>query len=499
MFNAENAIKKWGPVLDHGSAPKIKDAYRRAVTATLLENQERAMKEERAHSLNEGTGATGNGGFDPILISLVRRAMPNLIAYDIAGVQPMSAPTGLIFALRSKYGATPSTGAEALFGGRTSGSSTTTATATGVVTNSSTNVVGTTAFSVTSLSAAIPAGTAIAGAGIAPRTIVTVAAGVGTVTLTISNPITIAIAAVTYNLAFESTSAILDQAPVTALGATPAAGAESTISGEMGFQIEKTTVTANTRALKAEYTMELAQDLKAVHGLDAESELANILSSEILLEINREVINKINTAAAPGGTIGGIANGTNTTILSSGGTFNMTDAAQNDGRWSVERYKGLLMQIEKDANKIAKDTRRGKGNFIVCSSNVASALAASGVLDYAPAMSTNLEVDDTGNSFAGILNGRIKVYIDPYSARDYVTIGYRGTNPYDAGMFYAPYVPLTMVRAIDPGTFQPRIAFKTRYGLVNNPFVSTISGNVGIGAAADGTNFYYRNFAVYNL
>lgn len=477
MFNAENAIKKWGPVLDHGSAPKIKDAYRRAVTATLLENQERAMKEERAHSLHEGTGAgdgRSGGGFDPILISLVRRAMPNLIAYDIAGVQPMSAPTGLIFALRSKYGATPSTGAEALFGGRNQ--------LTVTVTAGAVSIVGATALTIAATTVAIAAGSFISGPGIAGGTTVSAAATNAT-SLTLSLGLTIA------SVANTTTYQVFTNATIDTAFSTPGTGStadgEGAITAQMGFSIEKTTVTANTRMLKAEYTMELAQDLKAVHGLDAESELANILSSEILLEINREVINAINGGAVRGG-----FQGTGTvdmSVVANGAT------QQIDGRWSAEKYKNLMMYIEKDANRIAKDTRRGKGNFVIVSSNVASALAGAGVLDYAPALSTNLEVDDTGNSFAGILNGRIKVYVDPYAAADYATVGYRGTNPYDAGIFYAPYVPLTMVRAIDPANFQPRIAFKTRYGLVHNPFVT-----VG-GVFVDKSNFYYRTFSVTNL
>lgn len=495
MFNAENAIKKWGPVLDHGSAPKIKDAYRRAVTATLLENQERAMKEERAHSLHEGTGAgdgRSGGGFDPILISLVRRAMPNLIAYDIAGVQPMSAPTGLIFALRSKYGATPASGAEALYGGRNAGLTAAAAavTATAASVSTTVNAVGLfkVTFATTNLTGAAPAGSAVTGNGIPVGAFLAVPAASGDTSILISQAITGAVSG-TITVTPSLTSPVSD----TFSGPTNTATSEAAIDNQMGFQIEKTTVTAVTRALKAEYTMELAQDLKAVHGLDAESELANILSSEILLEINREVINKINAAAVLGApSVLGVASG-----FTTAGVYSLSNitTGSTDGRWSVEKYKGLLIQIEKECNAIAKDTRRGKGNFIICSSNVASVLAASGVLDYAPAMSTNLEVDDTGNSFAGILNGRIKVYVDPYATSDYVTAGYRGTNPYDAGMFYAPYVPLTMVRAIDPATFQPRIAFKTRYGLVNNPFVT----NDAVGGVAAHTNFYYRTFAVTQL
>ena len=489
MFNAENAIKKWGPVLDHGSAPKIKDAYRRAVTATLLENQERAMKEERAHSLNEGTGATGNGGFDPILISLVRRAMPNLIAYDIAGVQPMSAPTGLIFALKSKFqnvlGVSTS---EALFGGRSANLAT-------VVTFAATSIKDSAVLTSTAalgadlaIATAKLVGQGVSGLGIPTGTMIIAISGFAsgsTITLsalstsTNATAVTYTVTSVSINAAFSGPNATVDS--------------EGTINAQMGFSIEKTTVTAKTRALKAEYTMELAQDLKAVHGLDAESELANILSSEILMEINREVINSINTNAALGGFV------TASTGVSTG-KVDMSEVTvgtgQIDGRWSAEKYKNLMMYIEKDANRIAKDTRRGKGNFVIVSSNVASALAGAGVLDYAPALSTNLEVDDTGNSFAGILNGRIKVYVDPYAAADYATVGYRGTNPYDAGLFYAPYVPLTMVRAIDPTNFQPRIAFKTRYGLVHNPFVLDPASGTLVGTNG---NFYYRTFSVTHL
>lgn len=473
MFNTENALKKWGPVLDHKDAPKIKDNYRRAVTAALLENQERAMKEERAQSLYEGSAAStvGTGasnGFDPILISLVRRAMPNLIAYDIAGVQPMSAPTGLIFALKSNYQNTSGANtAEALYGGRRNGTAAVTfaAHATTAATASTITYAGT-------LDAAIVVGNYITGGNLLVLTkITTIASGVITFTPAVLTGI-----AGAANAVFTVSAVTVDPA---FSGPTTTVDSEGTINAQMGFSIEKTTVTAKTRALKAEYTMELAQDLKAVHGLDAESELANILSSEILFEINREVINQINTSA-----VGGGYNATGAV------TIPASPDAQVDGRWSVEKFKNLIMYIEKDANKIAKDTRRGKGNFVIVSSNVASALAASGMLDYAPAMSTNLEVDDTGNTFAGLLMGRIKVYIDPYAAADYATTGYRGTNPYDAGIFYAPYVPLTMVRAIDPANFQPKIAFKTRYGLVHNPFV---------GAGAAGTNFYYRTFSVANL
>lgn len=439
MFNSENLQKKWAPILEHKDLPSIKDNYRKAVTAVILEQQERALREERAQSsfqpitetaANATTGGTGNlANWDPILISLVRRSMPNLIAYDIAGVQPMSGPTGLIFAMKSKY--STQGGTEALFDEANSGFS-----GSGTQGGSSSSLPGTDTT---------PADT-IADDFVVGRAITTAAAE--------------------------------------ALGNTGAA------FGEMAFSIEKATVTARSRALKAEYTMELAQDLKAVHGLDAESELANILSAEILAEINREVIRTINVKAILG------AQSSNITAA---GTFSLkTDA---DGRWNVEKFKGLLVQIEREANQIAKATRRGKGNFILCSSDVATALAAAGVLDYAPALSTNLEVDDTGNTFAGVLNGRTKVYIDPYATIDYVTVGYRGTNPYDAGLFYAPYVPLTMVRAVGQSDFQPRIGFKTRYGMVANPFAeATVAGTqTDNGLGTNRANRYFRIFKVTDL
>ena len=439
MFNSENLQKKWAPILEHKDLPSIKDNYRKAVTAVILEQQERALREERAQSsfqpitetaANATTGGTGNlANWDPILISLVRRSMPNLIAYDIAGVQPMSGPTGLIFAMKSKY--STQGGTEALFDEANSGFS-----GSGTQGGSSSSLPGTDTT---------PADT-IADDFVVGRAITTAAAE--------------------------------------ALGNTGGA------FGEMAFSIEKATVTARSRALKAEYTMELAQDLKAVHGLDAESELANILSAEILAEINREVIRTINVKAILG------AQSNNITAA---GTFSLkTDA---DGRWNVEKFKGLLVQIEREANQIAKATRRGKGNFILCSSDVATALAAAGVLDYAPALSTNLEVDDTGNTFAGVLNGRTKVYIDPYATIDYVTVGYRGTNPYDAGLFYAPYVPLTMVRAVGQSDFQPRIGFKTRYGMVANPFAeATVAGTqTDNGLGTNRANRYFRIFKVTDL
>ena len=425
MF-AKQLNEKWDAVINHSDLPEIKDHYRRQVTAQLLENQEKALYEEKQALWetvpvnNVGGGFSGqvNGspnanlaGYDPILISLVRRAMPNLMAYDICGVQPMTGPTGLIFAMKANYGSQGST--EALFN------------------------EADTDFS-----------------------------GTSTVTHAGSNPVQ-----GTYTTGGGMTT---DKAEL--LG-------DSINFGEMAFSIEKTTVSAKTRGLKAAYTVELAQDLKAVHGLEAEGELSNILSQEILFEINREVVRTIYGAAIPGA-----ATGATTTY----GTFDCDVDA--NGRWSVERFKGLLFQIERDANNIAQQTRRGKGNFIVCSADVASALSMAGILDYTPALSTSLNVDDTGNTFAGVLNGKIKVYVDPYSANlnvasQFYVVGYKGTSPYDAGMFYCPYVPLQMVRAVDPATFQPKIGFKTRYGMVTNPFTSL---------SAD-SNTYYRRVKVTNL
>jgi hypothetical protein len=424
MFNSDNAQKNWAPVLDAPDAPKFKDNYRRAITAVLLENQKKALAEERAHSsfLTEdnsiGAGEGAIKTWDPVLISLVRRAMPNIVAYDIAGVQPMTMPTGLIFAMRSQYqDASGANTAEALF-----------------------NKPDTT-FSgkVTTAQGEALTENGVNGNYVDPNTGNTVQIGRTT-------------------------------------------GANGTGFGQMGFTVDKTTVTAKTRALKAEYTMELAQDLKAVHGLDAEAELANILSVEILAEINREVIETVNAKAKTGG-------------YNDSGNYDIDQ--DSDGRWAVEKFKTLGFQLDVEANSIAKATRRGKGNFIICSSNVASALAASGVLNYAPALSTNLNVDDTGNVFAGVLNGRLKVFIDPFSTSDYITVGYKGANAYDAGMFYCPYVPLTMVRAVDSNTFQPKIGFKTRYGLAANPFAGTPSANDGTGANA--ANPYYRTFTVTGL
>jgi hypothetical protein len=497
MFNTEQSEQKWAAVLDHAEAPAFKDNYRRSVTAALLENQQKALKEERSMlaEADLGTGAIQN--FDPILISLVRRAMPNLIAYDIAGVQPMSGPTGLIFALKPKF--TTAEGAvavndDALYGGVEGTTQSAPAFPTGTTSKASyvtatpsvQTVTGGTVLTISTSS--LQAGDLVIGQSFVPGTRIS---SIGTGTVTVDTAL-VSTASSSSGILFANLAPI-----ATYFSGTASTRAYTTAEGEalgdstfktMGFDIEKTVVTANTRALKASYTMELAQDLKAVHGLDAESELANILSSEILFEINREIIETINDKAVLG------ARGGYTTA----GVYDVrTDA---DGRWAAERYKSLHMAIEIEANQIAKDTRRGKGNFILCSSNVASALAASGSLDYAPALSTKLEVDDTGNTFAGVLNGRIKVYVDPYAFTDYITVGYRGTNPYDAGLFYAPYVPLTMVRAIDPATFQPRIAFKTRYGVVANPFVQQINpGNASSQTGAARGNFYYRNFAVRNI
>jgi len=441
MESYDRLIEKWAPVLNEESAGQIKDHHRKAVTAAVLENQERALREERSqyNFLSEDAPANNTANvanWDPVLISLVRRAMPNMMAYDVCGVQPMSGPTGLIFAMKSTYKTTR--------GGATSGNE-------ALFNEAITGFGGDSSFS---SQPADPAGLSAA------------------------------------NLDSDSTA---DDARVTALagGGMSTANAEQlgttgeSAFAEMGFTIEKATVTAKSRALKAEYSMELAQDLKAIHGLDAETELANILSTEILAEINREVIRTINSQAKTG------ALQSSTAV---NGIFDLSTDA--DGRWSVEKFKGLIVQIEREANVIAKETRRGKGNFIICSSDVASALAASGMLDYAPAMSTNLNVDDTGNTFAGVLNGRTRVYIDPYATRDFVTVGYKGTNAYDAGLFYCPYVPLTMVRAVAEDSFQPKIGFKTRYGMASNPFVGSDAAD---GLATNRTNQYYRIFRVDNI
>jgi len=441
-MSVENLLKKWAPVLDHSELPGIQGSHKRSVTAQLLENQEIACRQDAhgsggyrnqtsllseaspANNMGASSSTAGDGAvdiYDPVLISLVRRAAPNLIAYDICGVQPMTGPTGLIFAMRSRY--KTQGGTEALF-------------------NEANTAFPNTAQSQTGASPAdLSGGTEYT-------------RGTGFTT-----------------------------AEAEALGDGSGQGFQ-----EMAFSIEKVAVTARSRALKAEYTMELAQDLKAVHGLDAEQELANILSTEILAEINREVVRTINLSA----TVGAQEN------VTTAGTFNLD--VDSNGRWSVEKFKGLMFQLEREANAIAKATRRGKGNVLLCSSDVASALQMAGVLDYTPALSNSLNVDDTGNTFVGVLNGRFKVYIDPYfaatSGTHYATIGYKGTSAFDAGLFYCPYVPLQMVRAVGQDSFQPKIGFKTRYGMVANPFATS---------AADGTisfankNVYYRRISITNL
>ena len=426
MFQTEHLQEKWQPVLEHNDLPEIKDSYKKAVTTVILENQEKALREDRGF-LGEAAPTNATGGsvdnWDPIMISLVRRAMPNLIAYDIAGVQPMTGPTGLIFAMRSRYSS--QTGTESMFNEADTDFS-------GAGTHAGTNPA---------LLNDSPAGTYTSGTG-------------------------------------------MTTAAAEALG-----DSASNSFAEMAFSIEKQTVTAKSRALKAEYTMELAQDLKAIHGLDAETELANILSSEILNEINREVIRTIYTSAKIGA-----QNDTAAT-----GIFDMD--VDSNGRWSVEKFKGLMFQVEREANVIAQQTRRGKGNVIICSSDVASALQMAGVLDTSPALNNNLTVDDAGNTFAGVLNGRYKVYIDPYSAnaadKQFFVVGYKGTSPYDAGLFYCPYVPLQMVRAVGENTFQPKIGFKTRYGMTANPFAGGATARGGVITAND--NVYYRRVQVTNL
>jgi len=425
MFQTEHLQEKWNPVLEHNDLPKINDSYRKAVTTVILENQEKALREDSAF-LSEAAPTNVAGGavnWDPILISLVRRSMPNLIAYDVAGVQPMTGPTGLIFAMRSRYSA--QNGTETFYNEADSDFS-------GAGTQAGTNPA---------ILNDSPAGTYTGGTGMAT-------------------------------------------ADAEALG-----DSASNSFAEMAFSIEKQTVTAKSRALKAEYTMELAQDLKAIHGLDAETELANILSAEILNEINREIIRTIYVTAKPGAQ----------TDTANAGIFDMD--VDSNGRWSVEKFKGLMFQLERDANAIAQQTRRGKGNIIICSSDVASALQMAGQLDYTPALNNNLNVDDAGNTFAGVLNGRFKVYIDPYSAnadaKQYYTVGYKGSSPYDSGLFYCPYVPLQMVRAVGENTFQPKIGFKTRYGLTANPFAggTTVRG----GALTANDNVYYRRVQVTNI
>ena len=445
MYLSETHEKKWQPVLEHPDLPKITDAYRRAVTSVILENQERASKEDNAYLAEAApTNATGSAvaNWDPILISLVRRAMPNLIAYDIAGVQPMTGPTGLIFAMRSRY--TSQTGGESFFD------------------EADTDFSGRNA-----------AGSSVDGFSENAHS------GANPGVLNDSSPGTY------------TTGGAMTTAKAEALG-----DASGNAFAEMAFSIEKSTVTAKSRALKAEYTMELAQDLKAIHGLDAETELANISSAEILAEINREVVRTIYINSEKGAQTGNVT---------TAGIFDLD--TDSNGRWSVERFKGLMFQLERDANRIAQRTRRGKGNIIICSSDVASALQMAGVLDYTPALNNNLNVDDTGNTFAGVLNGRFKVYIDPYSAnsaaKQYYVVGYKGTSPYDAGLFYCPYVPLQMVRAVGQDTFQPKIGFKTRYGLIANPFAETGAQSGAATAVNDAgsanANRYYQKVQVANL
>jgi hypothetical protein len=446
MYLSEQLVKKWQPILEHPELPKVTDSYKRAVTAVILENQERAIKEDRAFmsesAPQNSTDASYVQNWDPIMISLVRRAMPNLIAYDICGVQPMTGPTGLIFAMRAKY-SSQSAAAEALFDAADTDFSGRNAA------GSSTGGFSSTADSGTNpgLLNDSPAGTYTTGTG-------------------------------------------MTTAAAEALG-----DAAGNSFAEMAFSIEKSTVTAKSRALKAEYTMELAQDLKAIHGLDAETELANILSAEILAEINREIVRTIYINSEKGAQTGNVT---------TAGIFDLD--TDSNGRWSVERFKGLMFQVEREANSIAQRTRRGKGNILITSSDVASALQMAGVLDYAPALNNNLNVDDTGNTFAGILNGRYKVYIDPYSAnstaKQYFVVGYKGSSQYDAGIFYCPYVPLQMVRAVGQDTFQPKIGFKTRYGIQANPFAeagASTQNAVINGAGSANANRYYRKVQVANL
>jgi len=483
MFNAQALTEKWSPVLSHEGAGTIKDNYRKAVTAVLLENTEKTLREERG-MINEASntvgaigadGLSGSGlttktgglaGFDPVMISLIRRAMPNLVAYDICGVQPMSGPTGLIFAMKAHYqenGSALRAGPEALFHEADSSFS---ASSAGPGVYNQTNAAGG--------SDTHPRGDN--GATDANPGLLNDATGGGTTTGNYERGET--------GIAREDAETL---------------GSGSTLFNEMSFSIEKTSVTAKTRALKAEYTLELAQDLKAIHGLDAEQELANLLSSEILAEINREVVRTVYTVAKSGAQ-NNVANA---------GVFDLD--VDSNGRWSVEKFKGLMFQIERDANAIAQQTRRGKGNFIITSADVASALAMSGTLDYSSGLQGSGgpsigEVDDTGNLLVGTMNGRIKVYVDPYSANvsntHYYVAGYKGSSPYDAGLFYCPYVPLQMLRSVDPSTFQPKIGFKTRYGMVANPFVTqdgTGTGTPDAEALTHNKNQYYRRVRVANL
>ena len=469
MFQSEHLQEKWSPLLDYEGLDPIKDSHRRAVTAVLLENQEKFLREEQAFNsginlMESPTNSAGTGGFsgsataagpvagfDPVLISLIRRAMPNLVAYDLAGVQPMSGPTGLIFAMRSRY--ENQSGGEALFN------------------------EADTAFSGQDAGFDLTSGFS------------DVNAGLGTTAQTGSNPSVLNPVGTASSLGYN-----VGQGMVTG-DAENLDGTGNDAFNQMAFSIEKVTVTAKSRALKAEYSLELAQDLKAIHGLNAEAELANILSTEILAEINREVIRTIYKVAEQGA----VQN------TATAGVFDLD--VDSNGRWSVEKFKGLLFQIERDANAIAQRTRRGKGNMILCSADVASALTMAGILDYTPALNANLNVDDTGNTFAGTINGKFRVYIDPYSANlttgnagpgnQYYVVGYKGSSPYDAGLFYCPYVPLQMVRAVGENSFQPKIGFKTRYGLVANPFAEGTTR--GLGRLRVNSNRYYRRVAVKNL
>ena len=477
MFQSEHLQEKWSPLLDYEGLDPIKDSHRRAVTAVLLENQEKFLKEEQAFSTgmnlmegppaasaanSAGTGGFTGGaaaagpvaGFDPVLISLIRRAMPNLVAYDLAGVQPMSGPTGLIFAMRSRYEG--QSGTEAFYNEPDSGFS---------GQDDGFNLEG----------------------GMADK-----ATGLGTTGQVGNNPSVLN----PVGSGGSNTDYNVGQGMATGDAENLGNGTGNQFN-EMAFSIEKVTVTAKSRALKAEYSLELAQDLKAIHGLNAEAELANILSTEILAEINREVIRTIYKSAEQGA----VSN------VATAGQFDLD--VDSNGRWSVEKFKGLLFQIERDANAIAQRTRRGKGNIVMCSADVASALTMAGILDYTPALNANLNVDDTGNTFAGTINGKFRVYIDPYSANlaanntasnsgnQYYVVGYKGSSPYDAGLFYCPYVPLQMVRAVGENTFQPKIGFKTRYGLVANPFAEGTTQ--GLGRLKVNSNRYYRRVLVKNL
>jgi hypothetical protein len=472
MFNAEHLQEKWDPILSYDGAPKIEDAHRKMVTAVLLENQEKFLREQNnflyeASPTNSGnaagaSGAFGSGstpagptaGFDPVLISLIRRSMPNLVAYDLAGVQPMNGPTGLIFAMRSRK--TSQSGTETFFdevdtafSASDGGNDTTQG---GYTAQASESNVG---FGTTSPGAKHGDNPGALNASGGDQKDYAVGQGMAT-----------------------GDAEILGDSDANAFN-------------EMAFSIEKVTVTAKSRALKAEYSLELAQDLKAIHGLNAEAELANILSTEILAEINREVIRTIYKVAEKGAAVN----------TATSGIFDLD--VDSNGRWSVEKFKGLLFQIERDANRIAQRTRRGKGNMILCSADVASALTMAGVLDYTPALNANLNVDDTGNTFAGVLQGKYRVYIDPYSANSsanqYYVVGYKGTSPYDAGLFYCPYVPLQMVRAVGQDTFQPKIGFKTRYGMVANPFAEGPASSQGLGRLKTNSNRYYQRVTVQNL